>query len=90
MLPSSAPFWLLCVASASASCALRRGALPGIAPHRTLMPLPSPNDFQLMSAVEVAFALINGVIPIWMIMIGTGIGTAVLGLILSAIREVMP
>ena len=43
-----------------------------------------------MSAVEVAFALINGVIPIWMIMIGTGIGTAVLGLILSAIREVMP
>lgn len=43
-----------------------------------------------MLALEDAFALINGVIPIWMIMIGTGIGTAVLGLILTAIREAMP
>lgn len=43
-----------------------------------------------MGAVEDAFAMLNGLIPIWMIMIGTGIGTAVLGLILNAIKEAMP
>lgn len=54
------------------------------------IPVPTPNQFSLVNTVADAISFINDLNGIWLLLIGMGIGVAVVGLVMKAVREVMP